>query len=88
MEIIIPGVESCVCVSVVVFNVICDVSADELTASDDNNSYCYSIPVCLNACKLYHLLYSYLHLLLNLKLQQLPVLLMLTCCHRHMHSQQ
>ena len=33
-------------------------SVDELTASDDNNSYWYSILVCLNACKLYHVIPS------------------------------
>ena len=51
----VPGVESCcVCVSLVLLNIICDVSANELTASDDNNRYCCSILVYLNACKLYY----------------------------------
>ena len=50
----IPGVESCVCVSLVLFmiNIICDVSADKLTASDEchvvNNSYCYSTFACVS----------------------------------------
>ena len=53
-------------------NIICDVSADKLTTASDechvvNNSYCYSTLVCLNSCKLYHLImYIHLHLLLKL----------------------